>query len=344
MPQFDFVVVVRVTTGCSVSCSFCGFSRELQRRHKTIDVAGLRTLGASLQEFQFQFKRRVLVSWLGGEPFQWKLWLPISEEFQQRFGLALGVTTNGLAFRSLVMRRRATQLFSQITISVDGLADEHDSMRQSPDMFHALKACVTDLRREASNAANRPLLRVNTILTRRNIGQFTAFCREMAVWGFDELTFNPLGGNERPEFFADQHLTPDQVKTFGDQLPDIRRQMIEQGLLIRGSDRYVSRMLSSARQTAVPIDDCAPGTEIVFVDELGRLSPCSFTSESLSIPIHQLETGFEIAQLANRFRQRQRQCRPVCCNDCHATHVFEKFARPVKDEDCQVASKIRSTV
>ena len=63
--KYDLVVVVRVNTECALRCSFCGFSRELERPMSVIDDNRIRKFGQSLQAFRAARNQRVPVSWLG---------------------------------------------------------------------------------------------------------------------------------------------------------------------------------------------------------------------------------------------------------------------------------------
>ena len=112
------------------------------------------------------------------------------------------MTTNGIPLASPQVRTNLLANFEQITISIDGLAALHDRVRGQDRLVRT----AADLRELATDedTCGRLLLRVNTVLMRDNIETFDEFCTEMADWGFHELTFNQLGGNERPEFFAAQ--------------------------------------------------------------------------------------------------------------------------------------------
>jgi sulfatase maturation enzyme AslB (radical SAM superfamily) len=320
--SYDFVVVVRVNTECALRCSFCGYSRDLGRSALAIDANKLEKFGRILQEFQAARNQRILVSWLGGEPFQWSKWRETSLTFRE-LGLALGITTNGLALCSEQVRDDAFNLFDQITISIDGLAESHDQMRQFPGMFDRLRGVVEHLQK--SQPPKRPLLRVNTILTRRNVGQFGMFSETMAAWGFDELTMNQLGGNDRPEYFPDNRLTADQVSSLINDLDSIQKSCKAKGMIVRSSPLYLQRIYASAKDIAIPILDCSPGDRFLFIDESGQISPCSFTSQRLGISIDEIDTAEKLADLGWMFRKRRCGKMLECCGDCHATHVFEKF-------------------
>lgn len=321
--KYDLVVVVRVNTECGLRCSFCGFSRELKRPMSVIDDIGIRKFGQSLQAFQAARNQHILVSWLGGEPFQWTKWRETSLVFRE-LGLAVGITTNGLALGSEQVQRDAVELFDEITISIDGLAESHDRMRQFPGLFDRLRCVVEQIQRKRSD--QKPWLRVNTILTRGNVEQFQAFCETMLDWGFDELTFNQLGGNDRPEYFPENRLTPDQVVRLIAELPAIQAVCQAKGMMVCSSPQYLNRIYASASNDTIPIEDCGPGDRFLFVDEHGQVSPCGFTSQSLGVSLNELDSVEKLLQLRAVFRERRCGKMPACCRDCHATHVFEKFS------------------
>lgn len=316
------VVVVRVATDCALGCQHCGFSRELSFARREINTSTLLKLGASLQSIQERSNRRVLVSWLGGEPFQWSAWRNMSSQFKNDFGLALSVTTNGLSLASESVRSFALSNFNEITFSIDGLESHHDMMRGSPGMFQRLQSILEKIQKERVPGQTR--LRVNTVLTEFNVSSFTEFCRQMAVWGFDELTFNPLGGNDRPAFFANHRLTLSQVEKLLTELDRTRAECRDMGLVIRGGLGYLRRLIATARGERIAIDDCKPGKNFLFVDERGLVSPCSFTCGTLGIPVDQwIADG--ASKSVQDFLGRKRFVRPTACEDCLATNVFDKF-------------------
>lgn len=338
-----YVVVVRVITDCTLGCQFCGFSRDLRIPSRSIDWTVLEKLGRSLQRFQESSNREVLVAWLGGEPFLWRDWRRASRFFKEQLGLGLAITTNGIALKSPAVREDVLRWFSEITVSIDGFAESHDRLRQRPGMFAELGQVVRTLAAEARSNFERdenslclrenvgtrpsdfPVLRVNTVLTRDNIESFPKFCREMAKWGFNEITFNQLGGNDRPEFYPENRLLPEQVRRLELVLPSLQREMGNFGVLLKGSEAYLRRMLASSEETKIPVEDCGPGENFLFVDELGRLSPCSFTSNDFTDC--RIESN-SIDELASKFMQRRDTNRPNACADCLATHVSQKFDSP----------------
>ena len=322
----QLVVVWRVYEHCGLRCRFCGFSRELVRPRRTARSESVLAFGRVLADYQQATGRSVLVSWLGGEPLQWADLERLSHTFRRTYGLRLGVTTNGVPLGSADTRAVLQADYEQLTVSVDGLAAFHDVVRDSPGLFQRVRADVLRLR--ASDPKRSLLLRVNTVLMRGNIEAFPAFCAEMATWGFDELTFNQLGGHDRPEFYPANRLLPQQVERFERALPALRRRMSARGMRIRGSARYVQRIGCTSRGERIAIDDCRPGERFLFIDEHERVSPCSFTCEGYGVPLAEIDSAETLAELPARFARLRRQRRLDACDDCHSTHVFDKFREP----------------
>jgi MoaA/NifB/PqqE/SkfB family radical SAM enzyme len=312
-----------VTEACSLACRFCGYSREVVRPRRTIDIESACQFARVLSEFQRQSGTRVLVSWLGGEPLSWPGLPRLANSFHLDFGLQLSVTTNGLPLSSAAVRRSVLADYEQLTISIDGPADFHDAVRGMHGLYCRVKNSVSQLLRERRDSPL--LLRVNTVLMRDNIERFDEFAVETANWGFQELTFNQLGGNERPEFHAEHRLLPDQLDRFRAELPTIRERAAKMGLRILGTERYLHRLACTAAGVPIAIADCLPGTRFLFINEQGLVCPCSFTCDTYGVPLREIDSIESLRELPRRFAALRRRQQLDVCRDCHATHVFDKF-------------------
>jgi MoaA/NifB/PqqE/SkfB family radical SAM enzyme len=211
----------------------------------------------------------------------------------------------------------------EVTFSIDGESQSHDLLRGMPGSHQRLEPVVRGF--IDRRVDRKPLVRVNSVLTRHNIGQFESFAHQMADWGVDQLTFNQLGGNDRPDFYPHNRLLETQAKAFREAFPRWQSDLQRRGLDLRGSDGYLHRIECTTRNEAIAIEDCSPADGFLFVDEFGRASPCSFTSELLGVSIHELTSSAAIESLAERWEQHRKQHRPKTCDDCHATHVHSKF-------------------
>ena len=321
----QLVVVWRIYEPCNLGCHFCGYSREIVRKRHVTSPETILNFGKTLSEYQQRTGHEVLVSWLGGEPLLWKELPSLSRVYHDECEIKLGITTNGTKLEYEDVRKNLLEQYSLVTISIDGFAEVHDLHRGEAGLFEKIKKYVPVFLAEIASA-NSPLrLRINTILMRENIHQFKSFCMEMADWGFQELTFNQLGGIDRPEVYPDNRLLPEQAEQFAKELPEIQKQALTKGMKIFGTRPYLDRIIATSNNAAIPIENCHPGTRFLFIDEIGRVSPCNFTTEGYGIPLTEIRNVDALMELPERFRHKQIHQRAAPCDNCHSTQVFEKF-------------------
>lgn len=282
--------------------------------------------GSTLASYQRDTGDRVLVSWLGGEPLLWRPLEQLTTRFVRDFDLRVSATTNGTALASEDVRAHVLECYDELTVSVDGLAKTHDSVRGWRGGFAALRRVVPLL--AAGRRSRRvPRLRANVVLMRDNVGEFAKLCLELATWGIDEITFNQLGGNDRPDFWRDHRLRPSDLDLLGEVMPALRDRLGALGVRLRGGNRYIERIRSSVAGRLLPVHDCGPGERFLFVSEGGVVAPCSFTTDALGVPLAELSTTDDIASLPARFAAaRDGRYTPLAvCGDCPSTQVFAKF-------------------
>ncbi len=318
------IVVWRVTTHCNLSCPFCAYDRRLALSRTSVSPERIRYFCEILAAHQRATGRSTLISWLGGEPLLWKE-LPALSSHASALGLRVSTTTNGTTLASRPARQHLLDHYAELTISLDALGSAHDALRGWPGGFNSLQNSIPQLVAERRAQAKPLKLRINSVLLRSTIERFPALAREVAAWGIDELTFNLLGGRDRPEFFPDESPLPAQLESFVKALPSLRRELTAHGLAIAGGPSYLQRLLDFSAGKKCPVADCAPGENFLFIDELGRISPCSFTSEFLGVHLDQIQNQSDLAALPAHFRQVRSATPPAICQDCPSTHIFAKF-------------------
>lgn len=321
------IIIWRVTQNCSLACPFCAFDGTLNWIRREADPAMIRRFSTVLSRYQQQSGRRVLISWMGGEPLSWPPLLDLTRHLHDQLGLSIAVTTNGIPLGSTVIREHLRQHFHELTLSVDGIGSVHDTLRNFPGGFDLLKTSIKSLAAGKTMKKEPPFLRINTLLTRQTFTAFEALCLELAEWGIQEITFNQLGGNDRPEYYRDHRLTPDQADRLSEIVPLLRRRLAKKRVRLAGAENYLQRIRSSSLNERIPIDDCHPGEELLFIDESGMAAPCSFTTREYGVPIDSLDSVAALSDLQHRFRQSRRLFPASHCQDCHSTHVFNKFTK-----------------
>jgi MoaA/NifB/PqqE/SkfB family radical SAM enzyme len=309
------VLVWRATERCDTACAFCAYDVRLRRARRELDEAEATRFGRLAADWAG--RGRLLVSWLGGEPFLWRPLARVSAALA-RAGARVALTTNGRALAEPAWRDFVLGGLDELTVSIDGLPAIHDELRGRAGAGEALFDALAGLRRE--RRGERPLLRVNTVVMRRNVGSFAAFARRVAEAGADELTFNALGGADRPEFFPDNHLRPDDVDQLAEMLASLG------GLRVRGAPGYLARLGAAARGEAVAVDDCGPGRRFWFGEVDGTLAPCSFAAGALGVSTRELRTPADLDALPARFAAARRRARPASCDDCPSTQVHAKWS------------------
>lgn len=320
------VILWRIIESCNLGCGFCAYSRELSRSRRQTDAGEIRRVLSLLGELRARNKRRILVSWLGGEPFLRDDLSELTRYAVIECGLSVSTTTNATTLGSPALRRQILDFYDELTISVDGLAAFHDRVRDWPGGFLRVEASVKTLLSERGLARRRPLVRINTVLMHDNLRAFPELAAEVAGWGIDELSFNQLGGIDRPEFHAAQRLTVDDSLWLSENIPRVRRDLSARGVRLVGGADYLLRIRATAAGVALPVADCHPGETFLFIDEHDHVSPCSFTPHEYAVPLRELRTVFDWEQLPRRFRAALKQRRLPACDDCHSTQTFGKFA------------------
>ena len=212
-----------------------------------------------------------------------------------------------------------TESFAELTVSLDGPETLHDRLRGASDAYARVRDGVRALVAERQ-AAGAPLrLRANVVLMRDTLPHVADLCETLADWGMDEITFNQLGGRDRPEFFPAQRLQVSDVQTLSALLPDLLARLSTRGVRLCADGLYLHRLHASAAGVLLSVPECQLGREFLFVDEHGIIAPCSFSGADYGVPIASVRTIGDIDQLHARFRAAEAARRCAACNDCPST-------------------------
>lgn len=320
------IVLWRITERCNLSCPFCAYDSQLSWSRKEADIGSVQRFGAVLSEYQRTSGDHVLVSWIGGEPFLFRELKQLTVLFKKHLDLRVSATTNGTTLRSVEVREHIIAHYDELTISVDGIGSLHDELRGWTGGFESLRHSVLQLAEMKRERQRGPRLRANVVLLRRTIRNFEQLCVELATWGIEEITFNQLGGRDRPEFFPANRLLPADAVRLTQDIPILRERLAKLGVTLNGGNEYLMRIQASSANQKIATSDCKPGQRLLFVNEQGIASPCHFTSEGYGIPIADLHSAQRLTELPQRFARLQKENSQAVCLDCHSTHVFSKFA------------------
>jgi MoaA/NifB/PqqE/SkfB family radical SAM enzyme len=318
------IVLWRVSNHCNLACPFCAYDKRLGLPREEADPARVARFIDLLGVWRGATGRPVLLSWLGGEPL---LWAPRTELDARaaEHGVDLSLTTNGTRLGAPQVRAELVRRYREVTISIDGVADFHDAMRGWRGAFAKLAQTVPALVAERDAAGAGLKVRVNIVLMRDNIAGFAPLCRMLADWGVDEISFNQLGGRDRPEFYPSHRLRRDDVARLADEVPRLRAELGQMGTTLVGGAAYLKRFADSVAGRPLPITDCRVAETFLFIDEAGRVAPCSFAPEHFELSVDGLHSPADLDALPQRLRSHQRANAHRDCADCPSTQQFAKF-------------------
>lgn len=324
MAGTDLVVVWRATERCDTACPFCAFDVRLRRARRDLDEAEARRFGRLLSRWSAERGRRVLLAWLGGEPLLWPPLDRLTRELRGA-GLRTGLTTGSRRLAEPRFRDLALEAVDELTVSLDGPPEVHDALRGRAGLARALLAALATIRTRRS-PTGRPRLRVNAVLGRSTAPRLPELLAAVADSGADELTFNALGGRDRPEYFAHERLRPADLDAVETALASARRSRPR--LAVRGGPRYLTRLRAAASARPTPVADCQPGRRFWFVEVDGRVGPCCFCLDS-GLTLSRLHDLADLDAVEARLSSARERARPPECADCPSTQVHDKFAEGV---------------
>ena len=320
------ILLWRVGTACNHACGFCAYDRRLNFARYSADPAEVERIALLAADLAAHRGERLLVSWLGGEPMLWPPLLGLSERLSRHPAVAISATSNGTRLTVAAIRARIVASFAELTMSVDGPEAVHDGLRGVPGSFRKLERAITAFAAERHAAGASLKLRANVVVMRRTLPHFADLCGMLVDWGVDEITFNQLGGRDRPEFFSAERLLPGDAALLTALVAALQPKLAACGVKLCGSPRYLARIEASSRGEALAVGDCRPGEDFLFVDEQGRIAPCSFTTEQHGIAVSDIRDTADLAALPLRFRAARAADPARECMDCPSTQFFGKFA------------------
>lgn len=325
MDNLRRVIVWRITQNCNMNCLFCSYSNEIDRKRDVADNEDILKFLKILGKYKDNHMQEILISWIGGEPFLWEHIIPFSKLIHEHYGIKVSATTNGLLLFSQETRNEIINHFSELVISLDGFGQCNDRVRNFKGHYDRVTKYISELSKEKKDKNSNLIIKVNTILMRENINRFEELCDKLVELGVNELTFNQLGGFDRPEFYPTNRLLDYQTQQFASDLPILKEKFFKLGLIIHGSDDYLQRIICSSKDEKIAIDDCYPGKWFWFINENGYISPCSYTTYEYMLHINSILEIDDIDKAQEYFRDIRKSKPSNWCDDCHCTQLYNKF-------------------
>ena len=256
-------VVWELTLKCDLACRHCG-SRAGRVRADELSLDEARSVIEQLAALGTE-----AITFIGGEAYLHADWLAIVEATVQA-GIHATLTTGGRGLTPALCRQAAAAGMSGVSVSIDGMASTHDTLRAVPGSFEAALRALDATR----DAGMRPM--TNTQFSRLNLHEVDAladlFVAHGAVAWQVQLT-GPMGrAADRPEWL----LQPYEIIELVDALAQASRRLREAvpGFVLNAGNNlgYFGPHESDIREAPYP--GCQAGSYILGIESNGDIKGC----------------------------------------------------------------------
>jgi len=185
-------LIYYVTSRCNLRCSHCFYTEELCSRDD-LSLSEIRRLAHGLNPLAF-------LRITGGEPFLRSDLPEVIEAFANEAGVRrMGMITNGTLTEAIEANvkeifLRCPSLNLDLGVSVDGLCETHDRLRNRSGVYEQCRATVERLVRMREHL---PGLRVSVVVTVSsvNVQELGDLFDELSRWNMDRISPNLLRGH-----------------------------------------------------------------------------------------------------------------------------------------------------
>jgi MoaA/NifB/PqqE/SkfB family radical SAM enzyme len=347
-------LILFVTSTCNLRCGFCCYAEHLNTT-RDIPLDRLRTVAATAPPF-----RALLVS--GGEPFLRRDLDEVLRAFTTRGVEAVSIPTNGWYDERTVAtlgRFLSTddRTIVNLSVSVDGFAPVHDSLRGRARSFERL--CGTIRRLEGLQAAHPNLrVRINTVVTSANVDDVRALIDwfaatfpaldEHALEVVRDLTVHDADHTSGPrQALADRYV---ELVRHADRAYRARAARRSQ---VPGLPNGLGNLLGAAHAVAsaeVKRDringhrwgfPCTAGRRIAVIDGEGTLKACEHRGTVVDLAEHGWDLSRALAGAAmdeEVLRIREDAC--DCIHGCFVGNSLQHSPRAVVRREAPAAVRV----
>ena len=179
-----------ITNRCNLKCKHCGSSCTAQGGELTVEDIERTLSGVNNKE--------TMICLTGGEPMLHPRFFEIAERLNE-LGFTWGMTTNGTLIDEEAAFRLKKCGLSTVSVSLDGLEDSHDELRQKKGAFRLALRGLEALK----TAGFSP--QVTTVFHRKNIGELEetySFLSEIGITDWRPINVEPIGRACETDGFA----------------------------------------------------------------------------------------------------------------------------------------------
>ncbi|MBQ4282691.1 MAG: radical SAM protein, partial [Lachnospira sp.] len=177
---------IELTDKCNLACLHCGSSCE-QVNGQYIDTALLiEALETVAQDFE---AGSIMICITGGEPMLHKDFFVIVEKVVE-LGFSWGMTTNGTLIDADNVKKLKALKLQSVTISLDGMEDMHEWLRNVTGCFERTLRAVDLLNKEGI------LVQITSVIHKNNLNELSKMyelMKELSVHSWRIINLEPIG-------------------------------------------------------------------------------------------------------------------------------------------------------
>jgi len=308
-----------VTSRCNLLCRHCFYWEELNQKKNELTLDEVEKISRSLPNL-------LSVSLTGGEPYLRKDLDQIAAAFEQNSGVRnIQIPSNGLLVDRTISRaekllKRVTRARVSTGVSLDGLEEDHNRIRQNPKSFqNALETLkgLKQLKPSFPNLSVGVALTVSAANCDRLDQIFEYVTKELAP---DALTITLARGNP-----LDPSLTKVDLHAYREFARKViafrRAHRLAGGLtdrMVIAKEEEVYRLVSEAADATHRISPCYAGELSTVLSETGEVYLCETLDKSMG-NVRDFNCDFTSlweASQAEQARQYQKDLGCQCTYEC----------------------------
>lgn len=265
-------VIFFVTAKCNAGCKHCFNWKKVQEQGVSDDL--------SLEEIEKMSKSWGNIKYMtysGGEPSLREDIVEITQSFFKNNHLEmLNFITNGFAVTSVVSKikkilRTCPGLDLTVSFSIDGLGDQHDSIRNAPGIFGRVLESIDKIRNLEKYYPNLKILAITTYssFNRDNIFDIVDYITKGLKL---EMILNYVRGDTL-EKSADQV----DLDTYMKATETIAKQNAinsRRSSIVRALDNVCFKLIAKTKEEKKSLIPCLVGKKLIEIGNDGRIFPC----------------------------------------------------------------------
>lgn len=216
-------VFLEITRKCNLNCLHCGSDCKNEVLKEELSFDGWKTVIDTIAE---NFSPQLSFVITGGEPLLSKDLVRIGGYIASK-NRRWGMVTNGMILTKKVLDELICAGLSSLTLSVDGLSDHHNWLRNSPKAFDCLQVAMDAIGK--SKLKHKDAV---TCVNPRNLGELDSIGELLIEKGFNSWRLFRIFPSGRAFQNSDLLLSFDDTMKMINWIKENRRRYNERGLLL----------------------------------------------------------------------------------------------------------------